>query len=31
MMPGEETVMMHVSEDPDRAWAELGKYFWHEA
>ena len=31
MMPGEDTVMMHVAEDPDRAWAELGKYFWHEA
>ena len=31
MMPGEETVMMHVAEDPDHAWAELGKYFWHEA
>ena len=31
MMPGEDTVMMHVAEDPDKAWAELGKYFWHEA
>lgn len=31
MMPGEDTVMLHVAEDPDRAWAELGQYFLHEA
>jgi alkanesulfonate monooxygenase SsuD/methylene tetrahydromethanopterin reductase-like flavin-dependent oxidoreductase (luciferase family) len=31
MMPGEETVMLHVSEDPERAWEELGQYFLHEA
>jgi alkanesulfonate monooxygenase SsuD/methylene tetrahydromethanopterin reductase-like flavin-dependent oxidoreductase (luciferase family) len=31
MMPGDDTVMMHVAEDPDKAWAELGEYFWHEA
>jgi len=31
MMPGEDTVMLHVAEDPDRAWAELGTYFFEEA
>jgi len=31
MMPGESTVMLHVAEDPDRAWAELGDHFFHEA
>src|SRR6478752_5671546 len=31
MMPGESTVMLHVAEDPDQAWAELGDYFFHEA
>ena len=31
MMPGAETVMLHVAEDPDRAWAELGSYFLEEA
>lgn len=31
MMPGEETVMLHVAEDPDKAWAELGQYFFEEA
>jgi len=31
MMPGESTVMLHVAEDPDKAWAELGDYFFHEA
>ena len=25
MMPGESTVMLHVAEDPDQAWAELGE------
>jgi hypothetical protein len=23
--------MLHVAEDPDQAWAELGDYFFHEA
>jgi alkanesulfonate monooxygenase SsuD/methylene tetrahydromethanopterin reductase-like flavin-dependent oxidoreductase (luciferase family) len=31
MMPGERTVMTHVVEDPDKAWAELGPYFMEEA
>ena len=31
MMPGAETVMLHVAEDPDRAWAELGQHFLEEA
>jgi alkanesulfonate monooxygenase SsuD/methylene tetrahydromethanopterin reductase-like flavin-dependent oxidoreductase (luciferase family) len=31
MMPGADTVMTHVAEDPDRAWAELGQHFFHEA
>jgi alkanesulfonate monooxygenase SsuD/methylene tetrahydromethanopterin reductase-like flavin-dependent oxidoreductase (luciferase family) len=31
MMPGEETVMLHVAEDPDKAWAELGQHFFEEA
>jgi len=31
MMPGEQTVMLHISEDPDRAWAEFGRYFMEEA
>ncbi|MCB0996689.1 MAG: LLM class flavin-dependent oxidoreductase [Acidimicrobiales bacterium] len=31
MMPGEETVMLHVAEDPDEAWARLGHHFFHEA
>jgi len=26
-----KTEMLHVAEDPDKAWAELGKYFFHEA
>ena len=30
-MPGADTNMVHVAEDPDRAWAELGDYFFHEA
>jgi alkanesulfonate monooxygenase SsuD/methylene tetrahydromethanopterin reductase-like flavin-dependent oxidoreductase (luciferase family) len=25
------TVMVHVAEDPDKAWAELGHHFLHEA
>ncbi len=31
MMPGADTVMLHVAEDPERAWRELGPYFLHEA
>jgi alkanesulfonate monooxygenase SsuD/methylene tetrahydromethanopterin reductase-like flavin-dependent oxidoreductase (luciferase family) len=31
MEPGEVTVMLHVAEDPDRAWAEIGQHFLHEA
>jgi alkanesulfonate monooxygenase SsuD/methylene tetrahydromethanopterin reductase-like flavin-dependent oxidoreductase (luciferase family) len=31
MMPREDTAMIHVAEDPDRAWAELGQYFMEEA
>ena len=31
MMPSPETVMLHVADDPDRAWAELGEHFLHEA
>jgi len=31
MMPGTDTVMRFVTEDPDKAWAELGRYFLHEA
>ena len=28
---GRKTEMLYVSEDPDKAWAELGQYFFHEA
>jgi alkanesulfonate monooxygenase SsuD/methylene tetrahydromethanopterin reductase-like flavin-dependent oxidoreductase (luciferase family) len=31
MMPGSETAMVHVAEDPEKAWSELGKHFLHEA
>jgi alkanesulfonate monooxygenase SsuD/methylene tetrahydromethanopterin reductase-like flavin-dependent oxidoreductase (luciferase family) len=31
MMPGNDTVMLHVHDDPDKAWAELGEYFMYEA
>lgn len=31
LMPGEETVMLHVATDPDKAWAEIGPHFLHEA
>ncbi|MGW6557056.1 LLM class flavin-dependent oxidoreductase [Streptomyces hydrogenans] len=31
MMPGRETPLLHVSEDPDRTWAEYGEHFLHEA
>ncbi|RCH64664.1 LLM class flavin-dependent oxidoreductase [Streptomyces sp. SDr-06] len=30
-MPAERTPLLHVSEDPDRAWAEYGEHFLHEA
>jgi alkanesulfonate monooxygenase SsuD/methylene tetrahydromethanopterin reductase-like flavin-dependent oxidoreductase (luciferase family) len=29
--PGETTVMLHVAEDPDKAWAEIGQHLLHEA
>ncbi|MBP5860890.1 LLM class flavin-dependent oxidoreductase [Streptomyces scabiei] len=31
MMPAAETPLLHVAEDPDRAWAEYGTHFLHEA
>jgi len=31
IMPAADTAMIHVADDPDRAWAELGAYFLHEA
>jgi len=31
MMPPEHMAHVHVAEDPDKAWAELGRYFLHEA
>ncbi|MBQ1092364.1 LLM class flavin-dependent oxidoreductase [Streptomyces sp. B93] len=31
MMPGAETPLLHLAEDPDRAWAEYGRHFLHEA
>ena len=31
MMPAEKTPLLHVSDDPDRTWAEYGKHFLHEA
>lgn len=31
MMPAEVTPLLHLSEDPDRAWAEYGEHFLHEA
>ncbi|MFF3908585.1 LLM class flavin-dependent oxidoreductase [Streptomyces sp. NPDC001848] len=31
MMPAEETPLLHLAEDPDRAWARYGKHFLHEA
>ncbi|MEU9604526.1 LLM class flavin-dependent oxidoreductase [Streptomyces sp. NPDC048057] len=30
-MPGPRTPLLHVSEDPDRTWAEYGEHFLHEA
>jgi len=31
MMPSPDTAMVHVADDPDRVWAELGEHFLHEA
>ncbi|MEU6843978.1 LLM class flavin-dependent oxidoreductase [Streptomyces sp. NPDC046716] len=31
MMPTETTPLLHLSEDPDRSWAEYGAHFLHEA
>jgi len=31
LMPGTDTQMLFVDEDPDKAWAELGEHFFHEA
>ncbi|MEV7322126.1 LLM class flavin-dependent oxidoreductase [Streptomyces sp. NPDC093970] len=31
MMPTAETPLLHIAEDPDRAWARYGQHFLHEA
>jgi alkanesulfonate monooxygenase SsuD/methylene tetrahydromethanopterin reductase-like flavin-dependent oxidoreductase (luciferase family) len=31
MMPAERTELLHLAEDPDRAWALYGEHFLHEA
>ncbi|MFI7386991.1 LLM class flavin-dependent oxidoreductase [Streptomyces sp. NPDC049813] len=31
MMPAETTALLHLSQDPDRTWAEHGAHFLHEA
>ncbi|MFJ9178599.1 LLM class flavin-dependent oxidoreductase [Streptomyces sp. NPDC102360] len=31
MMPGKVTPLLHLSDDPDRTWAEHGEHFLHEA
>ncbi|ARP72549.1 LLM class flavin-dependent oxidoreductase [Streptomyces pluripotens] len=31
MMPAAETPLLHLSEEPDRAWARYGEHFLHEA
>ncbi|MGA4839351.1 LLM class flavin-dependent oxidoreductase [Streptomyces sp. G45] len=31
MMPAAETPLLHLAEDPDRAWAAYGEHFLHEA
>ncbi|KAB1141988.1 LLM class flavin-dependent oxidoreductase [Streptomyces luteolifulvus] len=31
MMPAAETPLLHIAEDPDRAWAHYGEHFLHEA
>lgn len=30
-MPPPDLAMVHIADDPDRAWAELGEHFLHEA
>jgi len=30
-MPGADTVMLHVAEDPDKVWATYGEHMLHEA
>ncbi|RFU83815.1 LLM class flavin-dependent oxidoreductase [Streptomyces triticagri] len=31
MMPGAETPLLHIADDPDRTWATYGEHFLHEA
>jgi len=31
VMQADDTFMLHVADDPDQAWAELGSHFLHEA
>ncbi|HET6861328.1 MAG TPA: LLM class flavin-dependent oxidoreductase [Streptomyces sp.] len=31
MMPSAETALLHISQDPDRTWAQYGEHFLHEA
>ncbi|POX55202.1 LLM class flavin-dependent oxidoreductase [Streptomyces sp. Ru71] len=31
LMPGAETPLLHLADDPDRAWALYGEHFLHEA
>lgn len=31
MMPAAQTPLLHIAEDPDRAWARYGGHFLHEA
>lgn len=31
MMPAPETPLLHLADDPDRAWAAYGEHFLHEA
>ncbi|MDT3440410.1 MULTISPECIES: LLM class flavin-dependent oxidoreductase [unclassified Pseudofrankia] len=31
IMPPADTAFVHVAEDPEKAWAELGEHFLHEA
>ncbi|WP_345259705.1 LLM class flavin-dependent oxidoreductase [Streptomyces hundungensis] len=31
MMPAAASPLLHISEDPDRTWAEYGEHFLHEA
>ncbi|MEC4018059.1 LLM class flavin-dependent oxidoreductase [Streptomyces sp. H27-D2] len=31
MMPAAETPLLHIAEDPDRAWAHYGEHLLHEA